>query len=298
MPSGSIVVALPAPPVIQQTQPIRQMRQLVTTDDAPGGHYRYLEQTTRDWAAAEVPPGEEKPVSSFGLELREGQAPVVATVSEPLDRFLLSDAPALNQFVGRELQASVEHAIEAAAIGELGEAGLEAVAFDTDSLTTLRRAMGALEDLGVGATAAIVNPQDWTDIEVSRVEPGGALGDFLLRPEAPLDLTARRAWGVPVLATTACPAGTAYLGDWSYARLFSPERGAVRLDWSEAAGFTRNEVTIRAEARVKLGVLLLPAFVTVAMAEGVRGGMNGGSGGVEGASSPAPAQGATKKATS
>lgn len=301
-PAGSVVVALPAPPVVSQTQPIRRMRQLVTVEDAPGGHYRYLEQTVRDWAAAEVERGAEKPVSSFGLTLREGQAPVVATVSEPLDRFLLSDAPALNQFVGTELQAAVEHAIEAAAIGELADANLEAVDFGVDALTTLRRAIGALEELGVTASAAILNPADWEAVETTRVEPGGATGAWMLDPGAgggaPLDMTARRAWGVPILTTTACPAGTAYVGDFvTYARFYGAERGAVRLDWSEAMGFRTNEITFRCECRIKLALQLKPAFVTVSLAEAVGGGGGGASGGENGGGVQ-PASGTTKKAAS
>jgi hypothetical protein len=103
------------------------MRQLLRTEDAPGGHYRYLGQTVREWAAAEVEPGAEKPESKVGPTLREGQAPVVATVSEPIDRFLLTDAPALNQFVGDQLPQAVEAAIEVAARGELADADFEVV---------------------------------------------------------------------------------------------------------------------------------------------------------------------------
>jgi hypothetical protein len=80
-----------------------------------------------------------------------GRAPVVASGSEPIDRFLLSDVPALQQFVGRELFEAVEAAVEAAALAELAAAGFDAVAFQVDGLTTIRRALEVLELRGVDA---------------------------------------------------------------------------------------------------------------------------------------------------
>lgn len=296
VPTGSVVVALPQPAVISDTIPVRQMRQLLVVEDAPQGFFRFLRQNTRSWQAAEVPSGEEKPESEVGLEMVEGRCPVVATVSPGIDRFLLSDAPALQQFVGNELSAAVEAAVEAAALAELADAGFDAVPFAVDPLTSLRRALETLELRGVTATGIVTHPSDWADVEVSRTTDQ----QWQLSPAgAPVNVVTRRAWSTPVLCTVACPKGTAYVGDFrSYARLFAADRGQVRLDWSEAAGFRTNEVTFRCETRVKLGVLLVPGFVTVAMAEtptppvgggGVSGGMNGEA---------TPAQGATKKSAS
>jgi HK97 family phage major capsid protein len=264
VPSGSIVVPLPAPPVVQDAVPVRRLRQLLAIEDAPGGHYSYLEQTVRDWAAAEVPAGQEKPESTFGLTKREGEAPVVATVSEPIDRFLLTDAPAINQFVGSELSQAVEAAIEAAAVAELAAANLQAISSTVDDLTALRLSIAALENRGVNASGILAHPDSWAGIELQRTDDNA----FLLRPDAPLDTVSRRAWSVPVVTTTAVHPTVAYVGDFrNYARYFAPDRGAVRLDWSENVGsdFTSNLRRFRCETRNKLALLLKPAFVQVTL---------------------------------
>jgi hypothetical protein len=63
------------------------LRQLIPTQPASPA-YSFLQQTVRTDAAAPVAVGAAKPVSDFQTQRICGRAQVVATLSNPVDRFL------------------------------------------------------------------------------------------------------------------------------------------------------------------------------------------------------------------
>lgn len=269
-PSGAIVTPLPAPEVIAEGQPVLRLRQLIPERPATPA-FSYLRQTVRNPNAAPVAVGAQKPLSDFQTELISGKAEVVATLSNPTDRFLLQDATNLRDFLNSELAYAIELAIEQALlngaagsliVGFLATTGIGAQPFADDVLTTVATAISNLAAAGTPATAIVMNSTDWLATTLTK----DANGRFIVGSGAPVDATTQRLWGLPVVLSPELAPGTALVGDFANsACVFVADGGQVRTDWSENVGtnFATNQVTFRSETRLNLGVLR-PAGFTVA----------------------------------
>ena len=98
--------------------------------------------------------------------------------------------------------------------GISGTSGIGSTAFDTDMLTSLRKAITALEVLDVAPTDVIMTPADWETIELTASTSQFVMGGAGNGPDrVPIDRSARQVWGLPVLVTNAATAGTATVLD-------------------------------------------------------------------------------------
>ena len=133
--------------------------------------YRYLRESTRTPNASVVAPGATKPTSTFTVSSVDARLKVVATVSEPVDRFLLEDAPALRDFLSAELVDAVRRAIEAETVSGDGTgehflglnsiSGVQTVPAAADLLTGVRSSITKLESVSITPSFAAVSPLDW-----------------------------------------------------------------------------------------------------------------------------------------
>lgn len=227
--------------------------------------YRYMKQTTRQNNAAPVPAGGLKPTSSFGLAPVEGRLKVIAHVSEPLDKYTLSDGPSLTSFVQLEMVDGLHEAVEAQLLGGDGTgenltglamtSGIQTQALVTNPILTARTAITKVEVLGYTPSWFVINPLDWQAIETTQL----TAGQYVLNAEGsrsgvPVDMAARRLWGVPVSVTTGVPAGSGYLLSSGVAQVATD--GQLATEWSHATGddFSRNQVRLRVEGRFDLAV--------------------------------------------
>jgi hypothetical protein len=187
----------------------------------------------------------------------------------PITKRALSDPAQIKTLIDNFLRYGLEEELEDQMIsgdgtGEnfdgLGNvSGVQAQAWDTDILTTLRRAKTKVRTVGRSiANAYLLNPADLETVDLLQDNEGryyfggpGGVG------------SASVLWGLPVIETEAVPAGTGYVGDFRKAILWDREQASVTMTDSHADFFVRNIVAILAEMRAAFGVIQPNAFVEV-----------------------------------
>lgn len=208
-----------------------------------------------------------KPESAMALEK------VTATVRTiahwlPATTRALSDAGQVRTLIDTFLRYGLEEELEDQMVNGAGTgenftgianvSGVQAQAWDTDILTTTRKARTLVRTVGRSvATAYVMNPADWEAIDLlqdneARYYFGG-----------PQRLGQPTLWGLPVVESEAVAEGTAYVGDWRKAVLWDRQQASITVSNSHANFFIRNMVAILAEMRAAFGVLQPSAFVEI-----------------------------------
>lgn len=190
----------------------------------------------------------------------------------PITKRALSDAAQVRTLIDAFLRYGLEEELEDQMIagdntGENFEglatvSGVQAQAWDTDPLVTLRKAKTKVRTVGRSiANAYLLNPVDVETIDLltdneNRFYFGGPGGVG----------TASVLWGLPVVETEAVPVGTGYVGDFRKAILWDREQATIQMTDSHLDFFVRNLVAILAEMRAAFGVVQPNAFVEVDLA--------------------------------
>ncbi|WP_405848148.1 phage major capsid protein [Streptomyces niveus] len=205
-----------------------------------------------------------------GVALAKVTAPV-KTIAHwmPVTKRALSDAAQIRTLIDAFLRYGLEEELEDQIVqgdntGENFEgiatvSGTQSQAWDTDALTTTRKAKTKVRTVGRSvANAYLLNPADLETIDLlqdneARYYFGGPAGTG----------TAGNLWGVPVIETEAVPAGTGYVGDFRKAILWDREQATIQMTDSHLDFFVRNLVAILAEMRAAFGVLQPNAFVEI-----------------------------------
>lgn len=138
---------------------------------------------------------------------------------------------------------------------------------------TLATALGALETRSYFATAIVVNPADFWQI-VTDTQGSSGSGGYAVSPMGGASFdpgepnSALRIWGVPVLRDPNMTVGTALMGEWSSAQLFTGDQ--YRIDVSSEAGtrFDTNITGFRAEEEIAFNA---DPYVIVGMFQRVTG---------------------------
>lgn len=287
-PGGEVKSLLPAggsvadsvtvtPGLVQTPQVPTSFLQLLTTVTVDSPNFAYLRQSLRNNLAAPVAPGALKPTSEYGLERVEDALKVIAHLTEPVGKYDLIDVEALTRFLDSELRYGLFSAVEQQVLsgdgtgqnlsGLLNTSGVQTQPYADDLLSTLRRAVTKLENLGHQPTAIAIRPEDWEKVELSTA---AGSGEFTFA-SSPIDRAARRVWGVQVAVSNALPAGTAVMVDTSTLGLYTDRQG-VAVEWSTSGDdFQRNQVRARCEGRFALSVYQPSGSVIVSTAEAVGG---------------------------
>ncbi len=187
----------------------------------------------------------------------------------PITKRALSDAAQVRTLIDAFLRYGLEEELEDQMIqgdgtGEnfegLGNvSGVQAQAWDTNVLTTLRKAKTKVRTVGRSmANAYLLNPADLETVDLLQDNEGrfyfggpGGVG------------SASVLWGLPVIETEAVPAGVGYVGDFRKAILWDREQATIQMTDSHLDFFVRNLVAILAEMRAAFGVIQPNAFVEV-----------------------------------
>lgn len=270
--AGQSITAIPMlPEVVTSGQPPVSLLEVIRTRTTTTPTWQYLRQSGRTTNAAFVATGGTKPTSDYATETKDNKLSVLAHISNPVDKYVLGDAPALERFLVDEMGYGIRTALEAQIVGGNGTApnlrgllntsGIQTKAFATDVLTTTRSAITALETAGLSADLFVINPADWEKLELLRQTNGDLdLGHL------PIDRAARRLWGVQVIVANAMTAGTALLLDSSSVELVTD--GSVSVEWSDAVSndFEKNQKRVRVEGRFALDVFRPLGVVKLATA--------------------------------
>lgn len=258
------------------------IRDVVTTGTTSTDSVEYVRMTGFTNAAAPVPeatistviPDPDtantaglKPQSAMTLER---VSTTVKTIAHwiPVTKRALSDAGQIRTLIDNFLRYGLDEELEDQMVsgGGTGEnftgfaniSGVQAQAWDTDILTTTRKARTKVRLVGRATpTAYLLNPSDWQTIDLLQDNEGRYFYG------GPAMLGSPRLWGLPVVESEAIPAGTGYVGDFRTLVLWDREQSSIQVSDQHADFFTRNLVAILAELRAAFGAFRPSAIVEV-----------------------------------
>jgi HK97 family phage major capsid protein len=186
----------------------------------------------------------------------------------PATKRALSDAAQLRTLIDNFLLYGLNEELEDQIVsgdgngenfeGILGVSGVQAQAFDTDLITSIRKAITKVRVNGkASANAVALHPNDDERLDLTK----DLEGRFYFG--GPVDEGVPRIWRRPRVVSEAVPEGTAIVGDFRFAVLWDREDAAIQATDSHADFFIRNLVAILAELRAAFGILRPAAFCTV-----------------------------------
>ena len=282
--AGSVTVGAMSQTIGELADKAETILQMIPIQGTDQDRVSYMRETVRTHAAASVENSNLKPTSTYNLERVNADIITIAHLSEPIPRQWLSDAPMLADYIGRTMREGLilqleEQIFQGTGLDDQIEglenvSGLRGQSFDTDVLTTTRKAITALENVPIIPDGWAIHPSDWETFELLENTAGFyAMGS---PGQIPVDRANRRLWGLPVAVSLGVTEGVAYLTNWSNA-LKLWEREAIRIDWSEVftrsitvgeddfdkTGFETNEIKFRCEGRFQLEVSRPSAIVEV-----------------------------------
>jgi HK97 family phage major capsid protein len=252
--------------------PRRQLtvRDLVAPGTTTSNAIEYAVQTTRTLNAAPVAEGAAKPYSNLAFDLRSFPVRTIAHMFK-VSRQILDDAPALRSIIDSEGRFGISIVEEAQMLYGDGTGqnllGIvpQATAYSAPAtvpapetaMDRLRMAMLQAANSFLPVTGHVLNPNDWTLIELLKDSAGRyIIGD-------PMGSVAPRLWGLPVVATVALNAGTFLTGSFAQAaQVFDRMSVEVLISSENVDDFEKNLLSARIEERLAFVVKRPAAFIT------------------------------------
>jgi HK97 family phage major capsid protein len=189
----------------------------------------------------------------------------------PVTTRALADAGQIRTEIDAFLRYGIEEELEDQIInrtgsgedfdGILNRAGVTQQAFDTNVLTTTRKARTKVRITGrTSPTAWVMHPNDWETIDLlqdneNRYYYGG-----------PMRVGQPTLWGIPVVESEAMPQGTSVVANWRMAILWDRMQSAITMSNSHSDFFIRNLIAVLAEMRAAFTLRRPAAFVETDMA--------------------------------
>ena len=205
-----------------------------------------------------------KPEASMATAIIQAAVKTIA-VWMPVTRQILADVPMLESMIDAFMREDLELALEDQIISGTGgtdftglenTSGLTPQAFDTDALTTTRKARTtAMVVARAKPTAFLLNPYDWEAIDLTKD------GENRYYFGGPMQMGLKTLWGLPVVESEAIPRGTFYTGDLRQAIIWDREQATTRITDSHSTWFIYNILAVLDEMRAAFGVLRPSAIV-------------------------------------
>lgn len=230
------------------------------------------EANVTDYAGSTGEVSGEKPEGSMAFERVQVPVKTIA-VWIPATKRALSDASQLKGIIDQELQDDLEECLEDEIIGGdgsgehftglLNTSGVLEQAWDTDLLTTIRKARTALRVTGRSRpTAILLHPNDAEALDLLKD------GEQRFYFGGPADGGVQRVWRVPVVESEAMTEGIGLMGDFRKAVIWDREQASIQVSDSHSDFFIRNMVAVLAECRMAFGVIRPSAFIQVDLSSG------------------------------
>ena len=276
--AGDLVQTTRLPGMIMQPERRLTVRDLITPGRMDGNVLEYVQETGFTNRAAPVAEGALKPTSDVQFELKNTSARVIAHWVKA-SRQILSDAPMLASYIDGKLRYGLAYAEEQQLLNGDGTGqnllGIipQATAYSAPltvagatTIDTLRLAMLQAVLAEFPATGHVLNPIDWTGIELTKD------GDGRYIIGQPQGVASPTMWGLPVVTTQAITSGKFLTGAFKLgAQLFDRWQARVEVATENEDDFVKNLVTILAEERLALAVYRPEAFVYGDIAPAVGG---------------------------
>ncbi len=248
------------------------IRDLLSWGPTSSNSIEYVQETgfTNAAAVVEEAPAANKPESQINFELKAAN---VATIAHWVhaSKQVLSDAAMLQSHIDGRLRYGLKLQEEAQLLKGSGVGlninGLltQASAYvanpnvtvaNPTKIDTLRLAMLQVALAEYSADGIVLNPIDWTEIELSKDAENRYL---FANPRA---LSTPTLWGLPVVATQSMDAGDFLTGAFQMgAQGWDREDATVMVSTEDRDNFVKNMVTILCEERIALTVYRPEAFV-------------------------------------
>lgn len=248
--------------------PERQMtiRDLLMPGSTSSNSVEYIKETGFTNSADLVTEGGVKPQSDITFDIETANVVTIAHWVKAT-RQILSDVPMLRSYIDGRLRYGLRYKEETELLNGSGVglhfSGLKteataynrAVTGDT-KIDALRRAITQVQLAEYRASAIIIHPADWEDIELLKD------GEERYLWANPRGLAGPTMWGLPIVATQAQTEGEFTVGAFNMAaQIFDRESVTVELATQHASDFTSNLVTILAEERLTMIVSRPEAIV-------------------------------------
>ena len=215
--------------------------------------------------------GQRKPESNINYTQESVSVATVAHYTKA-SKQILDDASGLRSLIDGRLQYGLKFKEEQQLLHGRGGNELtglipNATEFDNPvsikeytSIDILRLAMAQVILSNYSATGHVLNPVQWTEIELSKDD----IGRYIIGN--PQGQAQPMMWGLPVVATPSMTEGQFLTGAFKMgAQIFDRWEMTVNISFSNEDDFTRNMVTILCEERLALAIYHKGAFVTGAL---------------------------------
>lgn len=252
--------------------PQRRMtiRDLIMPGKTSSNAVEYVKQTGfTNNAEIQATEGTTKGSSSIKLDLVS--SPVV-TIAHTMDasKQILDDAPMLTSFIDGQLRYGLALKEEAQLLNGSGAGGnlngiyTQATAFSNPSalhtspnmIDTIRLALLQATLAEYNADGIVLNPVDWTNIELTK----DGQSNYIFAN--PYGVIAPMLWGRPVVETQAQAVDEYLVGAFKLAaQIFDREQVNVQISLENNDNFETNMVSLRGEERLALAVMRPEAFI-------------------------------------
>jgi len=255
--------------VLELPQRRLTVRDLLTPGQMEGSGLEYVKETGFTNNAGMVAEGVKKPESSIKFDLISTNAKVVAHFMKA-SRQILSDAPQLASFIDGRLLYGLAYKEESQILngdgtgqnllGIIPQATAFLAPFDPAGTETnidnIRLAMLQAELAEYPSTGTVMNPIDWTRIELLK----DSTGRYIIgNPQGSIQPTL---WNRPVVVTPAITVDKFLTGAFRQgAQIFDRWLARVEVATENEDDFVKNLVTVLAEERLALAVYRPEAFI-------------------------------------
>lgn len=245
------------------------IRDLVLPGQTSSSSIEYVKETGYTNNAAPVAETTAKPYSDLTFDMTSAPVRTIAHLFKA-SRQILDDAPALRSYIDGRARYGLRFAEENQLLNGSGtgqnihglvpQATAFSPAFTLPGATGIDRLRLAILQVVLAeypAAAFVLNPIDWTKIELTK----DAGGNYIIgNPQGSLTPTL---WNLPVVSTQAMAAGEFLTGAFSFAaQIFDRLDIEVLLSSENVDDFEKNMFTIRAEERLAFAVYRPESFVT------------------------------------
>lgn len=266
--AGDLIVPQRVQGIITPNNRTLRIRDLLPKGRTGSNSIEFIQESGFANMAAVVAEGAQKPESTLSFEIQNAPVRTIAHWLQA-SKQILADVPQLESYIDTRLRYGLELVEERELLAGDGTGqhilGLipQATAFDRTRLRVgdtridvIRRAMTQLRLSEYQASAIVLHPTDWEEIELTK----DTTGDYIWAN--PRGLLGPTLWGLPVLDSTSLTEGEFLIGAFNVAaQIWDREDATVDISTEDRDNFIKNMVTIRAEERLALTVYRPESFI-------------------------------------
>ncbi|ANG96776.1 capsid protein [Brucella pseudogrignonensis] len=267
--STSLVAADRRPGIVTPAERVLTIRDLIAPGETSSNAIEYVQETGFTNNAAPVAEGAQKPYSDLTFDMKTAPVRVIAHLFK-MSKQIMDDAPGLVSYINVRGTSGLKQKEEMQLLFGDGTGqnlhGLipQATVFD-DTLRkagdtrvdTIRRAIQQVRRAEYRASGIIMNPDDLADLELTK----DAGGNYIIVD--PIEGGQGRIWRLPIVDTTAMPAGQFLVGALdTAAQLFDRQQVTFEISSENVDDFEKNMATARIEERLALAVYRPESIVT------------------------------------